>query len=142
MPTNNLETTISITSNSRRALIADLCAELNAALTTDHPWERGSTLYPWQATATSFEELPARVLEAVLEEWGERDRQHGEIECSGYMETDEGSRAWGFLAVHENMPSRERRPIVDHVSVTVSAETCRFEARIRRIPIQSNEHNA
>ena len=141
MATPDTEMTLSFTSNSRRSLILTLCAELNATLTANQHWERDATLHPWQATSDSFDGLPERVVDAVMDGWHETNRQLDEIECSGYMETDEGSRAWGFLAVHQSSPPIETYPIVDRVSVAVSGDIYQCEVRMRRAPVQMNDNN-
>lgn len=142
MATHDTETTLSFTSNSRRSLITTLCAKLNAALAASGQWEREPTLYPWQATSDSFERLPKRVVDVVMEGWHEANHQLDEIECSGYMETDEGSRAWGFIAVHQNSPPVEIHPIIDKVSVTVSGSTYQCEVRMHGVPVPMKDHNA
>lgn len=114
----------------RRALLARFCGELGRALAGDERWERDDTLVPWHATAATFEDLPARVLDAILDEWAETGDRLGGIEFSGYIETDHGPRAWGSVMVHGGRP-RELVPDVEACTVEQVADGFRVEARLR-----------
>ncbi len=114
----------------RRALLARLCGELGRALGGDGGWERDDALVPWHASAATFEELPARVMDAILDEWAETGDRLGGIEFSGYIETDHGPRAWGSVTIHEGRP-RVLVPEVEGCTVEPAGDGFRVEARLR-----------
>jgi hypothetical protein len=130
MSIDTVEIHISVDTPDRRVLLARLCAELDHALARDERWERDDAVVPWHAAAPRFADLPARVVAAVLDEWEEVDACLAAVEFSGYLETEQGPRAWGCLTVHEGRP-RTARPALDTLSVEEGAAGCRLEARLR-----------
>lgn len=126
--------THSFMARDRRTLIATLCAALNDALAHNRAWERGSSLLPWQATAEAFESLPSRIMETVLDELNEPGARLQEIEFSGYLETDRGPRAWGFLAIRDGEQPGEGRVEVQDFRVAEHEAGYRCDYRLRRVP--------
>ncbi|CAN5638796.1 hypothetical protein BH23CHL3_BH23CHL3_02650 [soil metagenome] len=90
---------IDISASRRRELVARLCLALNEELTAADDWASGCEIRHWQVAVADFLDLPAGIIEAVLEEWSESGDRLDEIEFSGYLDTGDGHRAWGFLAV-------------------------------------------
>lgn len=128
MPSETVD--IRIAMPDRRVLLARLCEEIGLALARGQRWERDDALVPWHASAATFEALPARVVEAILDEWAETGDRLGGIEFSGYLETDLGPRAWGCLTVHEGQP-RELAPELEACTVELDGGGYRLEARLR-----------
>lgn len=134
MTSDDLEQTIEIEALDRRSLVVMLCHELNRVLTTEQAWEQGCVLHHWEATASSFETLPADVIEVALEAWENADSRLDQIECSGYLETDEGVRAWGFVAVRPHQTRIQHRPNIDNIDLQRTENGYRFRARVTRQP--------
>lgn len=125
------ESTITFVASDRRALVAHLCAGLRQALAPDQPWEGAEVVVPWHATAPTFEELPERVVRDVLDEWGEAGADLLSIEFSGYLETDDGPRAWGYLVLRETAAPAPC-PAIEGVTVVPTEAGYRCEAHVRR----------
>lgn len=117
------------TAPTDRALLAELLATLRADLGEAGEWERNATVLPWQATAPRFEDLPERVLAEVLAAWAELGGRLAELELSGYLQTDSGPRAWGYLAVRE--AEADQPPVVARVRVIRVEAGYRVEAALR-----------
>lgn len=130
MPAEIVEIRTATGTSDRRALLARFCDELGRALIRDDRWERGDALVPWHASASSFEDLPARVMAAIFDEWAETGGRLGGIELSGYLETDHGPRAWGSLRVHEGR-LREAAPELEELTVAPAGGGYQIEARLR-----------
>ena len=109
-------TTITFTAPGRHELIGALCDTLCEVLEPDAVPDQAGTLVPWQVTAPTFEALPGRLIDAVFGELAAAGGQLASVEFSGYLETDEGPRAWGFIGLAEGpVPTRG----VDHDEPTV-----------------------
>jgi hypothetical protein len=120
---------IAVDMPDRRSLVARLCAELGHALAGNERWEREDIVVPWHASAPTFDELPARVVATLLDEWDEADARLAGIEFSGYLETDHGPRAWGSLVLHEGRP-RGFHPEVDTLTIERIETGYRLELRL------------
>lgn len=123
---------IDITAPRRRELLVLLCAALNDSFSHQGRWEAGCELRHWQATVPTFERLPRTIIDTVLDEWSESGARLDEVELSGYLDTEDGHRAWGFLALRVGQPRGEVRPKVEQVQM--SGDEGRYEVRasIRR----------
>ena len=130
MPSETVDIRIATGVPDRRVLLARLCDELGLALARGQGWEGDDSLVPWHASAATFEALPARMVEAILDELAETGDCLGGIEFSGYLETDHGPRAWGCLTVHEGRP-RELAPELEACTVGPDGSGYRLEARLR-----------
>jgi hypothetical protein len=129
--TDNTESIIAFEVPDRRALVALLCSRICETLAADRALGRATVLLPWQASAPTIEELPGRVIAELLAEWEEAGGHVlVEVELSGFLETDTGPRAWGYLALHEGEP-HPSRPEIDRVEVRPAGSGYRLEARIR-----------
>lgn len=93
------DTTITFTASGRHELIGALCDTLCEVLAPGATPDEAGTLVPWQATAATFEALPGRMIDAVLDELVAAGGSLASVEFSGYLETDEGPRAWGFIGL-------------------------------------------
>jgi hypothetical protein len=93
--------TITFTAADRHELIGALCDTLCEVLAPDATPEQAGALVPWQVTADTFEALPGRMIDTVLEELAASGGQLASVEFNGYLETDEGPRAWGFIGLVE-----------------------------------------
>jgi hypothetical protein len=122
---------IAIESPDRRSLLARLCDELGRALAPDGQWERDDAVVPWHASAGTFEDLPGRMIAAVLDEWAETGARLAGVEFSGYLETDHGPRAWGSLIVRE-VTAGEAPPEIDSLATERIEGGYRLQARLRR----------
>jgi hypothetical protein len=131
--------TIEFESPDRRSLIVTLCRELNAVLTTEQPWEQGCVLHHWEASVPSFEALPKNVIDVALDAWESAGSRLDEIECSGYLETDDGARAWGFVAVRPNEAPVQRSPDVSSVELSQADRGYRLRVQITRLPHNSSD---
>jgi hypothetical protein len=127
--TSTPEPSISFVATDRRAVVAHLCAGLRQALASDQPWAREEVVVPWHATAPTFTELPGRVVRELLAAWDEAEAHLLSIEFSGYLETDQGPRAWGFLVLHEG-ETPPPCPRIDEVSVVETEAGYRCEVTI------------
>ncbi|HYH11135.1 MAG TPA: hypothetical protein VD789_02180 [Thermomicrobiales bacterium] len=96
MAANKTESTLSISAPGRRALVDRLCDALNDVLAGSSG--AGSVLLPWQATAATFADLPREIVTSVLAALEDESAHRGAVELGGYMETDQGSRAWGTVS--------------------------------------------
>ena len=94
------EQTIAIEAPDRRALIERFCLALGDALAAGEDTAAG-TLVPWQVSAATFEDLPAEILATVTAILEEEGQALASIEPGGYLETDDGSRAWGTVALRD-----------------------------------------
>lgn len=118
-----------VTAPTDRALLAELLAALRAEVCEAGEWGRDATVLPWQATASRFEDLPERVLAEVLAAWADLGGRLAELELSGYLQTDSGPRAWGYLAVRD--VEADQPPAVARVRVTRVEAGYRVEAALR-----------
>lgn len=132
MHSNDERVEIDLTAPGRRELLAMLCAALNDTLSFPGAWESGCELHHWQATSPDFALLPELIIDAVLEAWSESRGRLDEVELSGYMDTDEGHRAWGFLALRPGQPQLEERPEVATIRVSETEGGFAVSASIRR----------
>lgn len=82
----------------QRSLIERLCEALTEGLASGGI-EHNGVLTPWQATSTSFADLPAEVVQVLLDVLHEEDARLVDIDLGGLLATDQGVRAWGTLAL-------------------------------------------
>lgn len=116
----------------RRELVAMLCQALNEKFCHRDGWERGRELRHWQVTADRFEDMPGKVIEAVFNEWADSEQRLDEIEFSGYLDTDDGHRAWGFVAVCVTGSNGVAPPILQGVELQERDGGYELRASIRR----------
>lgn len=123
---------INISASRRRELVALLCVALDDALSRHDNWETGCELCHWQATVPAFELLPATIIETIFNEWSDSGERMDEIEFSGYLETDDGPRAWGFLALRKDQPRLEERPLLENLQLFEQDGLYQLKATIQR----------
>lgn len=126
----------------RRELVARLCLALNEALAPADDWASGSEIRHWQVAVVDFGDLPAGIIEAVLEEWSESGGRLDEIEFSGYLDTEDGHRAWGFLAVRGEEPRERERPKLEQARVEETEDGLALTATISRHALPDEQANA
>lgn len=132
MPLDEEQIRIDISAPRRRELVARLCLALNEALTPRDHWQRGCEIRHWQVAVARFDALPAEIIEAVLEEWSESRGRLEEVEFSGYLDTAEGHRAWGFLAVRAGERGEPERFYLEQVALDEANDGFALTATIRR----------
>lgn len=128
---NTTESTISISAPDRRGLIERLCVSLNDVLASGGGAEFGGTLLPWQATTAAFADLPREIVATVYGAVDDEDARLGVLELGGYLETDQGSRAWGTVALRDGEPGADTWVDVDSIGVEESETGLRLELTVR-----------
>lgn len=123
---------IDISAARPRELVTTLCAALNHGLSRHDHWEAGCALYPWQASVQAFDLLPAAIINVVFDEWSDATERLDEIELSGYLDTGEGHRAWGFLAYRTGEPRIEDRPVLEALQLEEADGAYHLTATILR----------
>lgn len=130
MPGNTIDISVASERPERRDLLARFCTELGRALAGNEVWDGGGSVVPWHVSASEFDALPARLAETIFAEWDESGGQLAGIEFSGYLETDQGPRAWGSLMVRDDLP-RGRIPELLSCTVGRAGDGYRLNARLR-----------
>lgn len=124
------ESTISFSAPDRRELIEGLCIALDDALAVHDGVEEGGELIPWQATAESISDLARDIVRLVLDTLDDEGAQLGSLELGGFLETDQGPRAWGTVALRHGEERESARIDIESISVKESDTGWRFEARV------------
>ncbi len=121
-----------IAASSRRELVAKLCLALNDAFSHRDQWEEGCEIHHWQVTASDFNALPAQIIHTVFNEWSDADERLDEVEFSGYLDTEDGHRAWGFLALRGGQVRVQGRPHLERLHVEEADDRYALTATLRR----------
>ncbi len=129
MTDNETQTTITLEAADRFALLQQVVERLRALLGADSAWDHGATVTPWQATTPVFDELPGRMITAMLDAAEATGERLVDLELGGFLETDTGPRAWGMVAIREGELDETLR--VAHVTVTESDGAWRLEATVQ-----------
>lgn len=124
---------IDIFARQRRELVAMLCLTLSDALSHQDHWEEGCELRHWQVTVPEFESLPASIIDTIFDEWQESNERLDEVEFSGYLDTDEGHRAWGFLALRSDQVRVQGRPELERLELREIDDGYALKATLRRV---------
>lgn len=133
---------IDISVPRRRELVARLCLALNEALAPADDWTSGSEIRHWQVAVADFGDLPAGIIEAVLEEWSESGGRLDEIEFSGYLDTEDGHRAWGFLAMGAGERGEHGHPYLEQISVAETEDGYTLMATMGRRALPDEHSDA
>jgi hypothetical protein len=124
------ETQLVVEAADRHTLVLGLVDRLRALLRDTGEWGSGATVVPWQASAEAFDQLPREVLGTLVDAWEHHGGRCVDLELDGYLETDNGPRAWGTVVMRDDLPPARQPMRLDRAKVAENGGRYHLEVAI------------